>query len=136
VALQHLDVAGAHHREWSHRRLHRKALRINDLHQPGRAAGRNSLVINHLRKTLFKKRAKSAVKHKKNIFLIIKNHCIFARLCYSLSMTEKEKEIQALEEKLEQIANDLIDPMLDDQTTVLLHAMRKVREKINALVAE
>jgi hypothetical protein len=63
-------------------------------------------------------------------------HCIFARLCYSLSMTEKEKQIQALEEKLEQIANDLIDPMLDDQTTVLLHAMRKVREKINALVAE
>jgi hypothetical protein len=51
-------------------------------------------------------------------------------------MTEKEKEIQVLEEKLEQIANDLIDPMLDDQTTVLLHAMRKVREKINALVAE
>ena len=62
--------------------------------------------------------------------------CVFARLCYSLSMTEKEKQIQALEEKLEQIANDLIDPMLDDQTTVLLHAMRKVREKINALVAE
>jgi hypothetical protein len=62
--------------------------------------------------------------------------CVFVRLCYSLSMTEKEKEIQALEEKLEQIANDLIDPMLDDQTTVLLRAMRKVREKINALVAE
>jgi secreted Zn-dependent insulinase-like peptidase len=51
-------------------------------------------------------------------------------------MTDKEKEIQALEEKLEQIANDLIDPMLDNQTTFLLHAMRKVREKINDLVAE
>jgi len=62
--------------------------------------------------------------------------CIFARLWYLVCMTEKEKQIQALEEKLEQIANDLIDPMLDDQTTVLLHAMRKVREKINALVAE
>jgi hypothetical protein len=73
---------------------------------------------------------------KKIFFLSQKNHCIFARLCYSLSMTEKEKEIQALEEKLEHIANDLIDPMLDDQTTVLLRAMRKVREKINALVAE
>ena len=65
-----------------------------------------------------------------------KNHCIFARLCYSLYMNEKEIQLQALEAKLEQIANDLIDPMLDDQTTVLLHAMRKVREKINALVAE
>jgi hypothetical protein len=65
-----------------------------------------------------------------------KNRCVFARLCYSLCMNEKEIQLQALEEKLEQIANDLIDPMLDDQTTVLLHAMRKVREKINALVAE
>lgn len=62
--------------------------------------------------------------------------CIFARLCYLVSMTEKEKQLEALEEKLEQIANDLIDPMLDDQTTVLLHAMRKTREKINALLAE
>jgi hypothetical protein len=51
-------------------------------------------------------------------------------------MNEKEIQLQALEEKLEQIANDLIDPMLDDQTTVLLHAMRKTREKINALLAE
>ena len=49
-------------------------------------------------------------------------------------MTEKEKQIEALTEKLEQIANDLIDPMLDDQTTVLLREMRKVREKINALL--
>ena len=51
-------------------------------------------------------------------------------------MNEKEKQIQALNEKLEQIAYDLIDPMLDNQTTVLLHEMRKVREKINALLAE
>lgn len=49
-------------------------------------------------------------------------------------MNEKEIQLQVLEAKLEQIANDLIDPMLDNQTTVLLHAMRKVREKINALV--
>ena len=49
-------------------------------------------------------------------------------------MTEKEKQIEALTEKLEQIANDLIDPMLDDQTTVLMREMRKVREKINALL--
>ena len=73
---------------------------------------------------------------KKYFFNRKKIPCIFARLCYSLSMTEKEKQIQVLEEKLEQIANDLINPCLDDQTTVLLHAMRKVREKINALVAE
>ena len=65
-----------------------------------------------------------------------KNHCVFARPCYSLCMNEKEIQLQALEAKLEQIANDLIDPMLDNQTTVLLHEMRKVREKINALVAE
>jgi hypothetical protein len=65
-----------------------------------------------------------------------KNHCVFARPCYSLCMNEKEIQLQAREEKLEQIANDLIDPMLDNQTTVLLHEMRKVREKINALVAE
>ena len=49
-------------------------------------------------------------------------------------MTEKEIQLEALTEKLEQIANDLIDPMLDDQTTVLLREMRKVREKINALL--
>lgn len=48
-------------------------------------------------------------------------------------MTDKEKQIQALTEKLEQIAEDLIDPMLDDQTTVLLRAMRITREKIAAL---
>ena len=54
--------------------------------------------------------------------------------CYSVCMNEKEIQLQVLEAKLEQIANDLIDPMLDNQTTVLLHKMRKVREKINALV--
>ena len=63
-------------------------------------------------------------------------HCIFAGPCYSVCMNEKEIQLQALTEKLEQIAEDLIDPMLDDQTTVLLHAMRKTREKINALLAE
>ena len=62
-----------------------------------------------------------------------KNHCIFARLCYSLSMTDKEKELAKLNAQLEQVANDLIDPMLDDQITVLLHHMRKIREKINRL---
>jgi hypothetical protein len=59
--------------------------------------------------------------------------CIFARLCYSLSMTEKEKELAKLNAQLEQVAEDLIDPMLDDQITVLLHHMRKIREKINRL---
>jgi hypothetical protein len=51
-------------------------------------------------------------------------------------MTEKEKELAKLTAQLEQVAEDLLDPMLDDQTTVLLHAMRKTREKINALLAE
>lgn len=59
--------------------------------------------------------------------------CIFARLCYSLSMTEKEKELAKLNAQLEQVAEDLLDPMLDDQMTVLLHHMRKIREKINRL---
>ena len=49
-------------------------------------------------------------------------------------MNEKEIQLQALEAKLEQIAEDLLNPCLDNQTTVLLHEMRKVRAKINALV--
>ena len=49
-------------------------------------------------------------------------------------MTEKEKQIQTLTEKLEQIAEDLIDPMLDDQTTVLLNHMSKLRKQIAALL--
>ena len=48
-------------------------------------------------------------------------------------MTEKEKELAKLTAQLEQLAEDLLDPMLDDQTTVLLHHMRKIREKINRL---
>jgi hypothetical protein len=50
-------------------------------------------------------------------------------------MTKKEKELELakLNAQLEQVANDLIDPMLDDQITVLLHHMRKIREKINRL---
>lgn len=52
-------------------------------------------------------------------------------LCYSVYM--KENEIQKLTEQLEQIAEDLLDPMLDDQTTVLINAMGKIREKIKRL---
>jgi len=48
-------------------------------------------------------------------------------------MTEKEKEIAKLTAQLEQIAEDLLDPMLDDQTSVLINAMGKVREKIARL---
>jgi hypothetical protein len=70
---------------------------------------------------------------KKIFFKLQKNPCIFVRLCYSLSMTEKEKEIAKLTAQLEQIAEDLLDPMLDDQTTVLINAMGKVREKIKRL---
>jgi hypothetical protein len=103
------------------------------LRWPAGPARRNPLKINNLHQTTFKKRAKS----QKKIFTESKkNRCIFARLWYLVSMTEKEIQLQALTEKLEQIAEDLIDPMLDDQTTVLLHAMRKTREKINALLAE
>jgi hypothetical protein len=48
-------------------------------------------------------------------------------------MTEKEKEIAKLDAQLEQIAEDLLNPCLDNQTTVLLNAMGKIREKINRL---
>jgi hypothetical protein len=51
-------------------------------------------------------------------------------------MTEKEKELAKLTAQLEQIAEDLLDPMLDDQTTVLINAMGKVREKIKRLENE
>ena len=61
-------------------------------------------------------------------------HCIFARLCYSLSMTEKEIQIQTLTEKLEQVAEDLLNPCLDNQTTVLLNHMSKLRKQIAALL--
>ena len=59
--------------------------------------------------------------------------CIFARLCYSISMTEKEKEIAKLTAQLEQVAEDLLDPMLDDQTTCLINRMGKLRKKIAEL---
>lgn len=45
-------------------------------------------------------------------------------------MTEKEKEIAKLYAQLEQVAEDLLDPMLDDQTTCLLVHMNKLRKKI------
>jgi len=48
-------------------------------------------------------------------------------------MTEKEKEIAKLDAQLEQIAEDLLNPCLDNQTTVLLNAMGKIREKIKRL---
>ena len=62
-----------------------------------------------------------------------KNHCIFARLCYSLSMTDKEKEIAKLTAQLEQVAEDLLNPCLDDQTTCLINRMGKLRKKIAEL---
>ena len=55
-------------------------------------------------------------------------HCIFARPCYSVCMNEKE--IEKLTAQLEQVAEDLLDPMLDDQTTVLLNHMGKLRKKL------
>jgi len=113
-----------------------KALNINDLRRRAPPRGVTPCKLSTYR-IYCSDAVPSVLSSTKKIFFNCKKiPCIFARLCYSLSMTEKEKEIQALEEKLEQIANDLIDPMLDDQTTVLLRAMRKVREKINALVAE
>jgi hypothetical protein len=39
--------------------------------RPGRAAGRNPLIIKHLHKTAFKKRAKSAKNYKKTSTKII-----------------------------------------------------------------
>jgi hypothetical protein len=54
--------------------------------------------------------------------------CIFARLWYLVCM--KEKEIEKLTAQLEQVAEDLLDPMLDDQTTVLLNHMGKLRKKL------
>lgn len=48
-------------------------------------------------------------------------------------MTEKEKQIQDITAKIEQVAEDLIDPMLDDQTTVLLNHLGKLRKKLAAL---
>ncbi len=54
--------------------------------------------------------------------------------CYSLSMTEKEIQIQTLTEKLEQVAEDLLNPCLDDQTSVLIVRMGKLRKQIAALL--
>jgi hypothetical protein len=79
--------------------------------------------MRHLGNLLRRCHAKSLVKHKKNIFLIAKIPCVFARLCYSLSMTENEKEIAKLYAQLEQVAEDLLNPCLDDQTTVLIRHM-------------
>jgi predicted kinase len=59
--------------------------------------------------------------------------CVFARLWYSLSMKENEKEIAKITAQLEQVAEDLLDPMLDDQTTVLINHMGKLRKKIAEL---
>jgi hypothetical protein len=49
-------------------------------------------------------------------------------------MTEKETQIQTLTAKIEQVAEDLIDPMLDDQTTVLLNHLGKLRKQLAALL--
>jgi hypothetical protein len=46
----------------------------------------------------------------------------------------KEMELQALTEKLEQVAEDLLNPCLDNQTTVLLNRMSKLRKQIAALL--
>ena len=48
-------------------------------------------------------------------------------------MTEKEKEITKITAQLEQVAEDLLDPMLDDQTTVLIRRMGKLRKKLAEL---
>ena len=48
-------------------------------------------------------------------------------------MTEKEKEIAKITAQLEQVAEDLLDPMLDDQTTCLINRMGKLRKKIAEL---
>jgi len=42
----------------------------------------------------------------------------------------KEKEIEKLTAQLEQVAEDLLNPCLDDQTTVLLNHMSKLRKKL------
>ena len=49
-------------------------------------------------------------------------------------MTEKEKQIQTITAKIEQVAEDLIDPMLDDQTSVLIVRMGKLRKQLAALL--
>lgn len=92
--------------------------------------------MNDLHKTTFRKRAKlkSFFVNKNNLQNRKTFHCIFARLWYLVSMTEKEKQIQTLALKLDQLAEDLLDPMLDDQTTVLINEMGKVRKKIEALL--
>lgn len=48
-------------------------------------------------------------------------------------MTEKEIQIQTLTAKIEQVAEDLLDPMLDDQTTVLLNHLGKLRKQLAEL---
>ena len=48
-------------------------------------------------------------------------------------MNEKEIQIQTLTAQIEQVAEDLIDPMLDDQTTVLIHHLGKLRKKLAEL---
>jgi hypothetical protein len=45
----------------------------------------------------------------------------------------KEKEIEKLTAQLEQVAEDLLNPCLDDQTTVLLNHMGKLRKKLAEL---
>jgi len=51
-------------------------------------------------------------------------------------MTEKEKEIEKLTAQLEQVAEDLLNPCLDDQTTVLIRHMGKLRKKIQWITRE
>jgi len=48
-------------------------------------------------------------------------------------MKENEKEIAKLTAQLEQVAEDLLNPCLDNQTTVLLNHMGKLRKKLAEL---
>jgi hypothetical protein len=48
-------------------------------------------------------------------------------------MKENENEIAKLTAQLEQVAEDLLNPCLDDQTTVLLNHMGKLRKKLAEL---
>ena len=48
-------------------------------------------------------------------------------------MTDKEIQIQTLTAKIEQVLEDLRNPALDDQTTVLGNHLGKLRKKLAEL---
>lgn len=48
-------------------------------------------------------------------------------------MKDKETQIKNLTAKIEQVAEDLLNPCLDDQTTVLIHHLGKLRKKLAEL---